>query len=82
MSRVEYRIILRYRLMIPLFSTDEVCPVCRKACLDTFGEHAIHCKKLPDFKYIHDFVRDVLFDIFRRARVLVKKEASVNLLTH
>lgn len=32
-------------------------------------------------KYIHDFVTDVLFDIFRRVRVLVKKEASVNLLT-
>lgn len=33
------------------------------------------------FKYIHDFVTDVLFDIFRRVRVLVKKEASMNLLT-
>jgi len=60
MSPVEYRTILRYRLMFPLFLIDEVCPVCRKACLDTFGE-------LPDFKYIHDFVKDVLFDIFRRA---------------
>ena len=38
MSLVEYRTILRYRLMIPLFLIDEVCPLCRKACLDTFGE--------------------------------------------
>ena len=38
------------------FSIDEVCPVCRKACLDTFGEHVVHCKELPDFKYKHDFV--------------------------
>jgi len=81
MSPVEYRTILRYRLMIPLFSIDEVCPVCRKACLDTFGEHVVHCKELPDFKYRHDFVRDVLFDIFKRAGISVKKEAPVNFLT-
>jgi len=81
MSPVEYRIILRYRLMIPLFPIDEVCSVCRKVCLDTFEEHAIHCKEFPDFKYRHDFVRDVLFDIFRRAGVSMKKEALVNFLT-
>jgi len=59
MSAVEYRAILRHFLIISLFSIDEVCPVYRKACLDTFGEHAIHCKELLDFKYIHDIVRDV-----------------------
>jgi len=63
------------------FPIDEVCPFCRKACLNTFGEHAVHCKEFPGFKYRHDFVRDVLFDIFRRAGVSVKKEASVNFLT-
>jgi hypothetical protein len=26
--------------MIPLFPKDDIYPVCRKACLDTFGEHA------------------------------------------
>uniref|UniRef100_A0A251SLN7 Putative reverse transcriptase domain-containing protein n=1 Tax=Helianthus annuus TaxID=4232 RepID=A0A251SLN7_HELAN len=50
MSAVEYRAILRYRLMIPLFPVDEPCPVCHKACLDSFGEYAIHCKELPGFK--------------------------------
>jgi hypothetical protein len=63
MSPVEYRTILRYRLMISLFPIDEVCPDCRKACQNTFGEHVIHCKKLSVFKYRHDFVRDVIFDI-------------------
>jgi hypothetical protein len=29
--------------MISLFPTDEVCPVCRKVCLDRFGEHVVHC---------------------------------------
>ncbi|KAL4583664.1 hypothetical protein LXL04_008246 [Taraxacum kok-saghyz] len=69
-----------YRLMIPLFPVDEICPVCRKAFLDTFGEHAVHCKELPGFKYRHDMVRDVLFDICRRAGISAKKEVPVNFL--
>lgn len=60
MAPVEYRTILKYRLMILLFPVDEICSVCRKACLDSLGEHAIHCKELPGFKYRHDMVRDVL----------------------
>ena len=67
--------------MIPLFSIDETCHICHKACLDTFGGHVVHCKELTGFKYMHDFVRDVLFDIFMRTWVSVKKEASVNFLS-
>ncbi|KAF5765692.1 hypothetical protein HanXRQr2_Chr15g0706721 [Helianthus annuus] len=81
MSPVEYRTILKYRLMIPLFPVDEVCPVCHKARLDSFGEHAVHCRELPGFKYRHDLVRDVLFDIFRCAGISAKKEVPVNFLT-
>ncbi|KAL8247612.1 hypothetical protein R6Q59_008828 [Mikania micrantha] len=44
MSAVEFQAILKYRLMIPLFPVDEPCPICRKVCLDKFGEHAVHCK--------------------------------------
>ncbi|KAJ0542228.1 putative reverse transcriptase domain, exostosin [Helianthus annuus] len=81
MSAVEYRAILKYRLMVPLFPVDDPCPVCRKSCLDTFGEHAIHCKELPGFKYRHDLVRDVLYDVLKRAGISAKKEAPVNFLT-
>ncbi|GKB26590.1 hypothetical protein Tco_0865991 [Tanacetum coccineum] len=81
MSPVEYRTILKYRLMIPLFPVDEICPVCRKACLDSFGEHAVHCKELSGFKYRHDMVRDVLFDVCRRVGISAKKEALANFLT-
>ncbi|GKB89334.1 hypothetical protein Tco_0961606 [Tanacetum coccineum] len=49
MSPVEYRTILKYRLMILLFSVDAICHVCRMLCLDSFGEHAVHCKELPGF---------------------------------
>ncbi|GJY80776.1 hypothetical protein Tco_0493527 [Tanacetum coccineum] len=69
MSPVKYRTILKYRLMIPLFSVDAICLVCRKACLDSFGEHVVHCKELSGFKYRHDMVKDVLFDIFRRVGI-------------
>ncbi|KAJ0449292.1 putative exostosin [Helianthus annuus] len=82
MSPVEYRTILKYRLMIPLFPVDEVCPVCHKACLDSFGEHAVHCKELPGFKYRHDLVRDVLFDIFRCAGISALKAASGKVTKH
>ncbi|GKB74539.1 putative reverse transcriptase domain-containing protein [Tanacetum coccineum] len=80
-----------HRLNIALFlisSHDSLFPVdaiyrscCRKACLDSFGEHAVHCKELPGFKYRHDMVWDILFDICRRAGISVKKEAPVNFLT-
>lgn len=55
MSIVEYCTILIYSFMIELFPIDEVChfPI-------RHGEHAIHYKELPNFKYRHDFVRDVL----------------------
>ncbi|GJR20683.1 reverse transcriptase domain-containing protein [Tanacetum coccineum] len=60
---------------------DAICPVCRKTCLDSFGEHAVHCKELTEFKYRHDMVRDVFFDICRCAGISANKEAPVNFLT-
>ncbi|GJX36954.1 putative reverse transcriptase domain-containing protein [Tanacetum coccineum] len=80
-SRKTELIFVKYRLMIPLFPVDAICHVCRKACLDSFGEHAVHCKELSGIKYRHDMVRDVLFNICRRAEISVKKEAHVNFLT-
>ena len=76
MSLVEYCTIIKYRNMIPLFP---ICLVCYKACLDSFGEHAVHCKELRGFKYRHDLVRDVLFDVCRRVKISAKKEAPMNI---
>ena len=42
MSPMEYHTILQYLLMILLFPVDEICPICRKICLESFGEHAVH----------------------------------------
>lgn len=58
-----------YRWCLPCFY---------KACLNTFGEHT---REISGFKYRHDLVRDVLFDIFLRTVVYVKKEAHANFLT-
>jgi len=80
-SSIEYHTILRYRLIFPLFPIDEVCHVFLKAYIDTFREHAFHCKELRGFKYMHDFVRDVLFNVFRWAEVSMKKEAPVSFLS-
>nr|GEY34823.1 RNA-directed DNA polymerase, eukaryota [Tanacetum cinerariifolium] len=38
-------------------------------------------KELPGFKYRHDLVRDVLYDVLKRAGISSKKEAPVNFLT-
>nr|GEX17049.1 hypothetical protein [Tanacetum cinerariifolium] len=57
------------------------CFVCRKVCLDSFGEHAVHYKELPGFKYRHDLVRDVMCDVLKRAGISSKKEALMNFLT-
>ncbi|KAL8199948.1 hypothetical protein R6Q57_013516 [Mikania cordata] len=78
---LEYRAILKYCLMIPLFPTDASCLVCHKVCLDSYGEHAVHCKELPGFKYRHDLVREVLCDVLKRANIYAKKKAPVNFLT-
>jgi hypothetical protein len=63
-SLVEYRIILKYCQMIPLFSIDGVCPVCRKAC-----------RELSNFRYRYDLVRDVLL-IFLSAQKYQKKGST------
>jgi hypothetical protein len=36
---------------------------------------------LSDFKYRHDFVQDILFDVFKCAGVSMMKEEFVNFLT-
>jgi len=82
MSLAEYHTILIHHLMIPLFLIDEVCPVYLKTCQDTFGKHAIHCKELLSCKYIHDFVGDAFYDVFRQAGASMKNEGPVNFFSN
>lgn len=68
--------------MIFLFPIDDVFLILRKTCLITFEEQTIHFKELLEFKYRHDFVRDVLFEIFLRVGAYLKNDALMNFLTH
>ena len=45
------------------------------------GNTPFHCEELSGFKYKRDFVRNILFYIFRRVGVSVKKEAPVIFLS-
>jgi len=68
MSSVEYHILSLYiALRFHYFLLMRCALFVVRRVWIIFGEYAVHCKELPDFKYRHDFVRDVLFDIFRRA---------------
>jgi hypothetical protein len=67
--------------MISLFLKGDACSIYRKACIDTFGDHTTHCRKLQGFKYMQDLNIYVFFDIFRGAGIFVKKEVSLNFLT-
>nr|GFA08648.1 putative reverse transcriptase domain-containing protein [Tanacetum cinerariifolium] len=42
MSPVEYQTILKYRLMIPLFSVDAICLICRKAWISAMKETPVN----------------------------------------
>ncbi|GKC85431.1 hypothetical protein Tco_1141148 [Tanacetum coccineum] len=53
--------------------------------IDGLGQHMLPVEyptiQLPGFKYRHDMVRDVPFEVCRRTRISTKKEAHVNFLT-
>lgn len=41
----------------------------------------IHYRELLNLKYQHDFVSNVLFDIFRQIEISIKKDTPLNFLT-
>ena len=42
--------------------------------MNIFGEHVVHCQRQPNFKYLHDMVRDVLYDIIWREGIPGERE--------
>ncbi|GKA75546.1 putative reverse transcriptase domain-containing protein [Tanacetum coccineum] len=77
---LEYRLSLSTALFDPSVSGYEPLPVCRKVVWILFGEHEVH-EGVTRFKYRHDLVRDVLYDVLKRAGISSRKEAPVNFLT-
>ncbi|XP_026396185.1 uncharacterized protein LOC113290808 [Papaver somniferum] len=76
----QFRAVLCYRLGIPLFVENSLCPSCNKS-MDIFGDHALHCAKDIGYKFRHDIVRDVIIDICYKPNVPSRKEVSLGLQT-
>lgn len=73
----QFRVILEYRLGIPLFEADTLCTVCDKP-MDIYCDHALHCAKEVGLKFRHDMVRDVFADICYKAGVAARKEVYLD----
>lgn len=72
----KFRVVLCYRLGIPMFVENSSCPSCSKP-MDIFGDHVLHCSKDIGYKFRHDVVRDVVIDICYKANVPACKEVSL-----
>nr|GEW63144.1 auxilin-like protein [Tanacetum cinerariifolium]GEW95399.1 auxilin-like protein [Tanacetum cinerariifolium] len=69
------------KMRIYCWDVEKVEKFCRLLMFGFIWGSRVHCKELPSFKYRHDMIRDVLFDICRGAGISVKKEAPMNFLT-
>lgn len=47
--------------------------------MDSYDDHAVQCKVLPDFKCMHELVKYVLY-VLKRASISAKKEVPVYFL--
>jgi hypothetical protein len=62
-----FRMLVRYRLGIPLASGESNCPSCPNAVLDVFGIHAASCGGTMGRTMRHNRIRDELCAIARQA---------------
>lgn len=74
-----YCTILKYGIIIPLFSIDEIYILCCNACFDSFAEHAIHYRERWGFKYQNDMGRDILFYVSKCASFFLPKRDTCEL---
>lgn len=81
MPPVEYRTILGYRHIIPLFPIDEVCPVYYKAYLNTFGNIQFIVGSSQTSNIDMNLLGMSLFMYLGAVEVYVKKDPYANLMT-
>lgn len=74
----QFRAVVSYRLGIPMFNTIDVCACCKRK-MDVYGDHVLHCASEVGVKFRHDFVRDIVSDIFYKDGVLARKEVNLGL---
>ncbi|XP_026391994.1 uncharacterized protein LOC113287446 [Papaver somniferum] len=74
----QFRAVVSYRLGVHIFNTIDGCACCKRK-MDVYGDHALHCASEVGIKFRHDFVRDVISDIFYKAGVAARKEVNLGL---
>jgi hypothetical protein len=75
-----FRLLLRYRLGLPLADAPRPCPACGET-LDVHGVHAASCKVYPGITARHNLIRDALLVLARKAGFTADKETN-HLLAH
>ncbi|ORY40817.1 hypothetical protein BCR33DRAFT_787453 [Rhizoclosmatium globosum] len=78
MSPVEYRAILRYRLLMPLYTGRRRCRHCEHV-MDLFGDHAFCCGGHSGSWSRHNFLRDTLAALVRQVGILCRENGEVRL---
>ena len=69
----EFIPVLKYRLGIPVYSSEGPCPAC-DAISDRMGDHALGCSKTGDRIARHNLLRDVVFEAAASADLGPSKE--------
>ena len=74
---MEFIFALRYRLGLPVFETEGVCPMARcNSNSDRFGDHAITCAINGERISKHNHLRDAIFNAGVQARLGPQKEPA------
>jgi hypothetical protein len=69
-----FRMLLRYRLGIPLASSPSLCGHCNGQTLDIYGDHAAQCPGVFGNTARHNLVRDALFVLLKKANFAARTE--------
>jgi hypothetical protein len=69
-----WRTAVRFRLAIPVYIREVMCPLCSTEPLDVYGIHSVYCSGADGAIFRHNLVRDTIFTIARQANVTVRKE--------
>ncbi|GJW75158.1 hypothetical protein Tco_0134528 [Tanacetum coccineum] len=77
----QFRSVLCYRLLVPMFSKGSLCPICNVHQMDKWGDHAVYCSSEVGVKFRHNLVRDILVDVCSKVGIMVRKEASMGFLS-
>ncbi|GJR72076.1 RNA-directed DNA polymerase, eukaryota [Tanacetum coccineum] len=81
MNHRQFRSVLCYRLVVPMFSEGSLCPSCNTHQMDQWGDHVVHCSSEVGVKFRHNLVRVILVDICSKVGIMVRKEAPMGFLS-